>query len=337
VHEGRAPIEIGRLQRHASDAALEESRPLRSREAPSGFRVAVIGAGPAGLACAGELAARGHEVTVYDERSEPGGLVRFAIAPYRQFARPLTEEAALVQALGARLVLGRPIDWPALLAIAEGNDAVVLAVGMGADATPHLPGEDLEGVWPSLSFVEALKTGRPPHVGRTVAVIGGGNTAIDVAVESVRLGAAEVKMLYRRTEAEMPAYPAEVELARREGVLFEWLTAPTRFVGRHRLEGVECIRMQLGEPDASGRARPQPVPGSEHTVPAETAIVAIGQVPRPEFANLIEGIDPSTGRTQTAKFYAAGDAVNGGATVVEAVREAKIAAHSVDHDLRGAA
>jgi dihydropyrimidine dehydrogenase (NAD+) subunit PreT len=337
LHEGRPPIQIGRLQRHASDAAFERSRPLRSREAPSGFRVAVIGAGPAGLACAGELAARGHEITVYDERPEPGGLVRYAIAPYRQLVRPLPEEAALVEALGARLVPGRRIDRAMLLALAGMNDAVVLAVGLGADATPHLPGEDLEGVWRSLPFVEALKTGRPPDVGRTVAVIGGGNTAVDVAVESRRLGAGQVRMLYRRTEAEMPAYPAEVELAREEGVLFEWLTAPTRFLGRRRLEGVECVRMRLGEPDASGRARPEPVPCSEHVVPAETAIVAIGQEPRPELADLLEGVDPATGRTRAPRLYAAGDAVNGGATVVEAVREAKIAARSVDEDLRGAA
>jgi glutamate synthase (NADPH/NADH) small chain len=170
-----------------------------------------------------------------------------------------------------------------------------------------------------------------------VAVIGGGNTAIDVAVEARRLGAGEVRMLYRRTEAEMPAYPAEVELAREEGVLFEWLTAPTRFLGRRRLEGVECVRMRLGERDASGRARPEPVPGSERVVPAETAIVAIGQEPRPELADLIESVDPATGRTGTPKLYAAGDAVNGGATVVEAVREAKIAARSVDEDLQASA
>jgi NADPH-dependent glutamate synthase beta subunit-like oxidoreductase len=135
----------------------------------------------------------------------------------------------------------------------------------------------------------------------------------------------------------MPAYPAEVELAREEGVLFEWLTAPTRFLGSRRLEAVECVRMRLGEQDSSGRARPEPVPGSEHVVRAETAIVAIGQEPRPEVADLIEGVDPATGRTRTPGFYAAGDAVNGGATVVEAVREAKIAARSIDEDLRGSA
>lgn len=337
VHEGREPIEIGRLQRHAADAALTEGHTLRRRAAATGFRIAVIGAGPAGLSCAGELAARGHEVTVYDERQEPGGLVRYAIAPYRQQNHPLPEEAELVRELGARIVLGRRIDRAMLFAIAGMNDAVVLAVGMGADMTPQLPGDDLDGVWSSLPFIEALKTGAPPQIGRNVAVVGGGNTAIDCAVEAVRLGADEVRMLYRRTETEMPAYPAEVELARDEGVLFEWLVAPTRFFGTERLEGVECIRMELGEPDASGRRRPQPVPGSEHVFPADTAIIAIGQEARPEFAEIVASVDRQTGRTTTTRFYAAGDATNGGATVVEAVREGKIAARAVDTDLKGAA
>jgi glutamate synthase (NADPH/NADH) small chain len=294
----------------------------------------VIGAGPAGLACAGELAARGHEVTVYDERPEPGGLVRYAIAPYRQQNHPLPEEADLIRELGARVVLGRRIDRPKLLAIRGMNDAVVLAVGMGADTTQHLPGDELDGVWSSLPFIEALKTGAPPKIGRNVAVVGGGNTAIDCAREAVRLGAERVALLYRRTEAEMPAYPQEVLEAREEGVELRWLTAPTRFLGIRRLRGVECVRMELGEPDADGRARPEPVPGSEHVVAAETAIIAIGQQPRPEFADLLEGFDPETGRTDAAGFYAAGDATNGGATVVEAVREGKLAARIVDLDLR---
>jgi dihydropyrimidine dehydrogenase (NAD+) subunit PreT len=334
VHEGRKPVEIGRLQRLAADTALAEGRPLRRRESPTGFQVAVIGAGPAGLACAGELSARGHEVTLFDERHEAGGLVRYAIAPYRQLDHPIPEESDLVRALGARVILDRRIDAERMRAIAAVNDAVVLAVGMGADATPGLLGHDLHGVWSSLPFIEALKTGPAPRIGRNVVVIGGGNTAIDCAREAVRLGAEHVALLYRRTEAEMPAYPQEVLEAREEGVEIHRLTAPTRFLGTWRLEGVECIRMELGEPDASGRARPEPVPGSEHVVPAETAIVAIGQEPRSEFCDLVATVDPRTGRTADPKFYAAGDATNGGATVVEAVREGKIAARTVDADLR---
>jgi glutamate synthase (NADPH/NADH) small chain len=215
---------------------------------------------------------------------------------------------------------------------------------MGADLEIALPGDDLDGVWESLPFIEALKTGRPPAVGRRVVVIGGGNTAIDVAREAVRLGAEVVALLYRRTEAEMPAFPHEIAEAREEGVKVVRLTAPVRFVGDGRLEGVECVRMRLGRRDESGRRRPEPVPGSEHVVPADTAVKAIGQAPRSELLSWIDGleldggrirVDPETGRTANPKYFAAGDAVSGGATVVEAVRGAKLAAHAIDTLLRG--
>jgi dihydropyrimidine dehydrogenase (NAD+) subunit PreT len=343
VHEGRKPIEIGRLQRYAADLALGEPRALRRRAAPTGRRVAVVGAGPAGLACAGELAARGHAVTVFDERPEAGGLVRYAIAPYRELKEPLPDEAALVRSLGARIVLGWHVGPARLEALAATYDAVVLAVGMGPDSRVHTMGDELDGVWDSLPFIEAVKSGNPPRIGRHVVVIGGGNTAIDVAIESMRLGAETVTLLYRRTEAEMPAYPHEVEQARAEGVEIRFLTNPTRFLGRLRLEGVECIRMELGPPDESGRARPEPVPGSEHAIPCDVAIRAIGQEPRRELAEWVEGLEldaggrvriDETGRTSAARFYAAGDATNGGATVVEAVRQGKLAARAVDEDLR---
>jgi glutamate synthase (NADPH/NADH) small chain len=344
AHEGRRPIEIGRLQRHAADVGLVEPATLRRRVPATGFRVAVVGAGPAGLACAGELAARGHSVTVFDERQEVGGLVRYAIAPYRELRDPLPDEAALIRALGARLVLGRHIGPAHLQTLAARFDAVVLAVGMGPDSRVHYMGDDLDGVWDSLPFIEAIKTGEPPRVGRRVAVIGGGNTAIDVAIESVRLGAETVTLLYRRTEAEMPAYPHEVEQARSEGVEIRLLTSPVRFLGRTWLEGIECVRMELGEPDESGRPRPEPVPGSEHVVPCETAIKAIGQEPREEPAEwlgdrLLDAkgrlwADPLNGRTSEPWVYAAGDATNGGATVVEAVRQGKLVARAVDDDLQ---
>jgi glutamate synthase (NADPH/NADH) small chain len=343
-HEGRAPIAIGRLQRYATDYALRRGVQLRPRSALIPRAVAVIGAGPAGLVCAGELAALGYDVTVYDWRPEPGGLARYAIAPYRQLREPLPDEMRALAALGVQFRFRFPIDRPETLRdIEEVSDAVVLAVGMGPDADVHYPGEHLWGVWDSLPFIELVKLGSPPDVGARVAVIGGGNTAIDVAREAVRLGAHEVTLLYRRTEAEMPAYPHEVEEAREEGVRIRWLTAPVRFVGRSRLEAVECLEMRLGEPDADGRRRPEPVPGSEFRLPCDTAVKAIGQRPRAEFLEWIEGlelerglikVDPETGRTTNAKYFAAGDATNGGATVVEAVREAKIAAHGIDIVLR---
>jgi len=344
-HEGRPPIAIGALQRFATDQAFAERLRPRPPAPPTGRRIAVIGAGPAGLVAAGELAARGHTVTVYDEREEPGGLVRYGIAPYRQTNEPLPDEARMLGELGVEFRLGTPIDTPARLRQLEAEaDAIFLGIGMGADVDVPLPGDELPGVWESLPFIEALKTGRLPTVGRRVVVIGGGNTAIDVAREAVRLGAEVVALLYRRTEAEMPAFPHEVAGAREEGVKIVRLTAPVRFVGSEKLEGVECLRMRLGARDESGRRRPQPVPGSEHVIPADTAVKAIGQAPRSELCSWIEGleldggrvkVDPASGRTANPKYFAAGDAVSGGATVVEAVRGAKLAAWSIDDWLGG--
>jgi dihydropyrimidine dehydrogenase (NAD+) subunit PreT len=338
-HEGRKPVEIGRLQRFACDVALSTGATLRQSAPYNWLRVAVIGAGPAGLAAAGELAALGYDVTVYDERIEPGGLVRYAIAPYRIQREPLPAEARALAELGVRFEFGIEIDSPeALAAVLEDADAVVLAVGLGPDADVHYPGDELSGVWESLPFIEAIKTGEAPEVGDAVCVIGGGNTAVDVAREAVRLGAGRVSMLYRRTAAEMPAYPHEVAEAVDEGVQIEWLTAPVRFIGDTRVQAVECHRMRLGPPDASGRARPEEVPGTQVLLLANTVVKAIGQSPRIAFLSQIDGVeldqglikvDPMTGQTGNPRYFAAGDATNGGATVVEAVRAAKRAAQGV--------
>jgi dihydropyrimidine dehydrogenase (NAD+) subunit PreT len=343
IHEGQRPVEVGRLQRFASDHALTGGIRLRRRAPFNWLRVAVVGAGPAGLACAGELAALGYDVTVYDERLEPGGLVRYAIAPYRQQSEPLPDEARLLTEIGVHFELGIAIDSrEALAELEDESDAIVLAVGMGPDVDVRYPGDGLPGVWESLPFIEAIKTGAPPAVGTAVAVIGGGNTAIDVAREAVRLGADDVTLVYRRTALEMPAYPHEVVEAQDEGVAIEWLTVPVRFVGGDRLEGLECRRARLGEPDESGRRRPEEIEGSEFTIPCDTAVKAIGQRPRSEFLAWIEGlelrggriaVDPVNGRTSNPKYFAAGDACNGGATVVEAVRLAKLAARGVHEAL----
>jgi dihydropyrimidine dehydrogenase (NAD+) subunit PreT len=345
LHEGRRPVEIGRLQRFAADAALAEGRPLRRSRPRNWYPVAVLGAGPAGLVCAGELAVRGFDVTVYDERVEPGGLARFAIAPYRLEQEPLPQEVRELERLGVKFELGIAIDTADALAHVESfSDAVVLAVGMGPDSDVAYPGDDLAGVWNSLPFIEELKTGSPPDVGDAVAVIGGGNTAIDVAREALRLGAHDVTLVYRRTRAEMPAYPHEVDEALEEGIRIEWLTVPVRFVGSTSLEGVLCRRCRLGDPDASGRRRPEELPGTEFLLPATTVVKAIGQRPRAELFAQIAGlelehgrlkVDPETGQTTNPKYFSAGDATNGGATVVEAVRGAKIVANGVDHWIGG--
>jgi dihydropyrimidine dehydrogenase (NAD+) subunit PreT len=343
-HEGRRPIAIGALQRYATEWAFERGLAIRTAVRPNGRSVAVIGAGPAGLTCAGELAARGYAVTVFDEREEIGGLVRYAIAPYRQVREPLPDEHHALEQLGVELRLGTRIARrEELEAIAADADAVFLGIGMGADTAVSYLGDDLPGVWDSLVFIEALKTGHLPDVGRRAVVIGGGNTAIDVAREAVRLGAEEVTLVYRRGEAEMPAYPHEIEEARDEGVRFQFLATPVRFLGTRRLEAVECRLMSLGEPDESGRRRPVPLEGSEFELVADTAVKAIGQQARAEPAEWIEGleldrgavkVDAATGRTTSPKFFAGGDAINGGASVVEAVRDGKRAAQAIDRWLQ---
>jgi glutamate synthase (NADPH/NADH) small chain len=333
VHEGRAPIEIGALQRYATDWAYKNGVPLRAAARSNGKSVAVVGAGPAGLAAAGELAARGYAVTVYDEREEVGGLVRYAIAPYRQTNEPLPDEARLLADLDVEFRLGTRVDAAGLEELSHDVDAVVLAVGMGADVDVSYANDDLEGVWESLPFIERLKSGEPPAVGGRVAVVGGGNTAVDVAIEAKRLGADVSLLLYRRTEQEMPAYEHEVELARREGVEIRFLTSPVAFVGDGHVEGVRCAEMRLGAPDESGRRRPEPVPGSEFVIPVDTVVKAIGQRPRDEFRSLLESVDED-GRTENPKFFAAGDAVNGGASVVQAVAEAKRAVSTLEETLR---
>ncbi len=339
-NEGRAPIAIGALQRYATDAALgDRDLLLREPAPPTNRSVAVIGAGPSGMVCAGELATLGYRVTVFDEHDEVGGLVRYAIAPYREQLDPLPAEAAALEALGVEFRLGTPSSAPEAREAIAAADAVFLGVGLGPDADVAYPGDELPGVWNSLPFIEALKTGEAPKVGRDVLVIGGGNTAIDVACESVRLGAESVTIVYRRTRAEIPAYAHEVAEAEAEGVRFLWLAEPVRFLGAHRLDAVECRLMSLGEPDESGRRRPQPVSGSEFVLRADTAIKAIGQRPRLELSDWIEGIefdhgalkiDPETGHTSNPRFFAGGDVVNGGSSVVEAVREGKRAARAID-------
>jgi glutamate synthase (NADPH/NADH) small chain len=335
----RRPVEIARLQRSATDRAFSHGLRMENPPPTRGKRVAVIGAGPAGLTCASQLATLGYAVTVYDARPDVGGLIRYAIAPYRQVREPLPEEAERIAALGVEFRMSHPLDGPERLrAIERDADAVFLGIGLGEDVDLRYPGDDLRGVWNSLPFIEAIKLGRPLWVGARVVVIGGGNTAIDVAREALRLGASDVTVVYRRTEAEMPAYPHEVREARDEGVRFTWLTAPLRFLGNGRLDRVECERMRLSEPDASGRRRPEPVPASELVIPADTAVLAMGQQRRTEFLGWIEGlrlehglivIDEATGQTTNPKYFAGGDAVNGGDTVVEAVRAGKLAARGI--------
>jgi dihydropyrimidine dehydrogenase (NAD+) subunit PreT len=338
-HQGQPPIAVAALQRYATDEARAAGVPFRERAVPNGRSVAVIGAGPAGLTCAGELAARGFDVVVFDEHTEVGGIVRSAIAPYRQLLDPLPEEREALERLGVRFRLGVRVRSRAhLAALTDGADAIFLGVGLGEDVELECPGTELAGYWTSLPLIAALKRGHQLDLGNRVAVIGGGNTAIDVAREAVRLGAAHVTLVYRRTRAEMPAYAFEVDAAEEEGVEFEWLAAPTAIVGDGRVQRLNCRRMRLGQPDADGRCRPEPVEGADFSLPADSVVAAIGQQPRLEVAGWLDGLQfargamvvDAEGRSGEPRVFAGGDAVSGGASVVQAVADGKRAADAIE-------
>jgi dihydropyrimidine dehydrogenase (NAD+) subunit PreT len=365
LKEGRRAIHIGRLQRYATDQAFESGQTFlkTSNAALKQQSIGVIGAGPAGLACAAELATLGYPVIVYERREFPGGLVTRGIAPYKQQYKPLPEEVEQIANLGVAfrfgVCIGKDLTVEQLRAR---HQAIFLGVGLGDDMPARVPGEDLPGVWESLRFIETLKlsAARGLTLGRRVAVIGGGNTAIDVAREAVllraselssntaidvarealMLGATEVMMLYRRSETEMPAFAHEIAAARREGVKIVPLVAPVEFVGSDKVTGVRCVRMKLGAPDSSGRPRPEPILGSEFVIEADTVIKAIGQKPHADVFKLF-GVEMNgnaarvdrTMRTTAKGIYAGGDAINGGATVVQAVRDGRDAARTIDRDL----
>ncbi len=306
--------QIAALQRFATDQALECELPIRRPAPPTGRRVAVVGAGPAGLACAGELAARGHSVTVFEARDEIGGLVRFAIAPYRIEREPLSAEQRALEALGVRFELGASVTCLDRLA---GYDAVFLGVGLGADVELELPGSDLPGVWESLPFIEALKTGTPPAVGRNVVVIGGGNTAIDVARESLRLGAASVTIAYRRTALRHAGLRVRGRGGGtgRRAVRLACLAGQAAGVGsRHRRRmhldagSAHLMRAAAAAPNrfpgpssSPGRHRRQ---GDRPAAPAR-ALERFGGF---ELARGLIEVDES-GRTSNRRVYAGGDAV----------------------------
>lgn len=347
--EGRRPVEIGRLQRFATDAALS-TLPTRNRTKPSvvnDMSVGIVGAGPAGLACAEELACLGYRVTIYDRRTLPGGLVTYGIAPYKQRVDPMFEEAERIATLGIRMrfdvEIGKDIQVETLQ---TQHDAIFLGIGLGADQVADIPGEHLPGIFDSLPLIQEIKLGKPAKLGlaaKRVAVIGGGNTAIDVVRELKRIGVDDVTLVYRRDEESMPAYKHEVKAAKEEGVKFLFLTAPVRFVGKGSVTGIDCVRMQLGEPDASGRPRPVPIPGMDFIIECDAVVKAIGQQPLEHLLSSF-GVETSRGRarvsetfqTRNPKVFAGGDVITGGTTVVESVRHGKLAARGIDAYLKEA-
>ncbi len=344
MHEkGEAPIEIGRLQRYSVDSVLSNNIQLFRAGASNGKRVACVGAGPASLACAAELAKWGYDVTIFDRNKLPGGLNTYGIAAYKTRASDSIREIDLVKQLGVTFRQTTKVGSDISFADLERQyDAIFLGVGLGETWTLNLPGEDLHGVYGALEFIEKTKV-QPFHeieVGRRVACIGAGNTAIDVVTAARRLGAEVVYLIYRRSEPEMPAFAYEYQLAKQDGISFLWQAQPVRVLGQNgAVCGLECVRTQVSSPDSKGNRSPVPVPGSEFKLEVDMVVRAVGQKPATDFLTAVEGLQINADGTvkvnqrhQTghAKYFAGGDCTNGGKEVVDAVADGMAAALGLD-------
>jgi glutamate synthase (NADPH/NADH) small chain len=330
------PIEIGRLQRYAMDRFYDSHGRLPVAEAPEPLRVACVGGGPASLACAAELARRGHRVTIFDNRPLPGGLNTYGVAEYKLRPADSLREVELVRSLGVEFRQAEVGSAVPLEELEREFAFVFLGMGLGAMERLDIPGEGAAGVIDALRFIERYKTSHDFPVGRRVIVIGGGNTAIDAANAAKRLGAEVVHLFYRRTAKEMPAFSFEYERSKMEGVSFHWLAQPVEIVVHYdRAVAVRFVETRLGEPDRDGRRKVEPLPGSEYEIPCDMVIPALGQ--KRLMADLLHQrgieihdgtivVDRPTGRTANQRYYAGGDCVNGGREVVDAVADGKRAA-----------
>ena len=336
------PIAIGRLQRHAMDFVYNNRIELFQPASSTGQKVAIIGAGPAGLSCAGELAKRGHSVTLFEKRNLAGGLSTYGIIGLREPIEIALAEVAMIEKLGVKLESGKELGVHITFAELQANfDALFLGVGLGATPALGIPGEG--HIIDGLDYIEQSKlAARNLVVGQNVVVVGAGNTAIDCATIAKRLGASQVTMVYRRTEKEMTAYAHEYDFIKREGVNFSFLTQPVRVHSENgTVISLECLRMSLGPTDASGRPSPQPVSGSEFLLAADQVVKAIGQQ-KPSLASQLK-LKTEKGFIQvTADFetslpgvYAGGDAIRarGAASTVMAVQDGKLAARSIHERL----
>jgi dihydropyrimidine dehydrogenase (NAD+) subunit PreT len=339
--EGKRPVAIGRLQRYAVDYVLDRGLRLFSPGVPTGFRVALIGAGPASLSCAFELRRHGHEAVIFDARSKAGGLNTYGIAAYKMRANDVEKEIDLIRDMGVEIRSGVVVGKDISLAQLEADfDAIFLGVGLGATEELKIAGEELEGSLDSLSFIEQTKSKQFAEivVGRRIAVIGGGNTAIDVVTAARRLGAEQVYMVYRRSAEEMSAFDYEYELAKKDGVTFVWQVVPDRIIGTLHVEGLRCLRTELGAPDASGRRQPQVLPESDFILDVDMVVRALGQTKLTAFLQSIPQITLDRGRivvneatmqTGNPRYFAGGDCVNGAGEVVDAVAHGKTAAKGI--------
>jgi dihydropyrimidine dehydrogenase (NAD+) subunit PreT len=336
------PISIGRLQRYAMDYARERKNYPVVKVRSTGRSIAIVGAGPAGLSCAGELALLGHAVTIFEKRDLPGGLSTYGIIGLREPVEIAIEEARMIQGLGVEIRTGLEFGKEASLAVLQKEfDAIVLSVGLGS--TPSLGIEGEETIVDGLEFIAASKSAAMNlKVGRNVVVIGAGNTAVDCATIAKRLGAERVTMVYRRTDREMSCYEHEYDFARKEGIEFRFLSQPSRVVLDAGLPvGLECLRVELGAPDASGRPAPTPVKDSEFLLATDQIVKAVGQN-KPELAKLI-GLETKKGfiavdasfQTNISGVYAIGDCIrsSGAASTVMAVQDGKLAATAIHEQL----
>ena len=346
------PVSIGRLERFVADYEMKKGVEAPPKQLSTGKKVAVIGAGPAGLTVAAELAKLGHEVVVFEALHKPGGVLVYGIPEFRLPKRIVAAEADYVEKLGATIkpnaLIGRLFTIPELMK--SGFDAVFIGTGAGLPQFMRLPGENLGGIYSANEFlirVNLMKSyafpryDTPIRVGKKVAVVGAGNVAMDSARSALRLGAEEVYIVYRRSREEMPARVEEIENAEEEGIVFKLLTNPTKFFGDEKgwVKQMECIKMQLGEPDESGRRRPVPIKGSEFLMDIDTAIIAIGRTPNPIIQRTTEGLetakwgtlvaDAETMKTSLEGVYAGGDIVTGEATVISAMGAGKKATRAI--------
>jgi glutamate synthase (NADPH/NADH) small chain len=351
------PVSIGRLERFLADWERQSGVDCFERAPPTGKRVAIVGAGPAGLTAAADLVKLGHEVVLFEALHYPGGVLIYGIPEFRLPKSIVRAEADYVKKLGAEIrvnsLIGRVFTIPELLK--SGFDAVFIGTGAGLPQFLGVPGENLGGIYSANEFLIRVnlmksftfpKCDTPIRVGKNVAVIGGGNVAMDSARSALRLGAEHVCIVYRRSREELPARKEEVENAEEEGIICKFLANPVRFIGDEKgwVKAMECIAMELGPPDASGRRRPVPIKGSEFIMDVDTVIVAIGRTPNPIIQSTTEGLEVTkwgtiiadeNGKTNVAGVFAAGDIVTGEATVISAMGAGKRAAKAMHEYLMG--
>ncbi len=345
------PVAIGRLERFIADYEREKGAKIPKKAKSTGKKVAIVGSGPAGLTCAGDLAKMGHAVTVFEALHAPGGVLMYGIPEFRLPKKIVNSEVNYIKKLGVEvrydMVIGKTITVDELF---EEYDAVFIGTGAGLPRWLKIPGENLDGVYSANEFLTRVnmmgayrfpECDTPVKIGKIVATFGAGNVAMDCARTSLRLGAEKSYIIYRRSDVEMPARNEEIEHAREEGVVFKLLTNPVKFIGDDKglLTQVECIKMKLGEPDDSGRRRPIPIPDSEETIKIDTALVAIGQSPNPLIPQTVKGLKmgkwrnidtDEDGRTSIPGLFAGGDIATGAATVILAMGAGKRSARAIN-------